>query len=131
MARDDRYHAHGKVYIAEVPNTEALLKNLSVNGLCIQTPGFMEVVPKTRFSLNILPEEESNLDEFNVEVESRWIKAKMQSSESGFAIVFPPGSSGKEALEQYLRFLATQGKTEKIETDPEQEEALDISSEDE
>ena len=127
MARDNRYHAKGKVYIAEVPNTEALLKNLSANGLCIQSPGFMEVVPKTHFSLSIVPEEGSNLGKFDINVESRWVKAKMKSSESGFAIVFPPGSSGKEALEQYLRFLAAGSGTKETDEKSVQEETLDIS----
>ena len=137
MARANRYQAKGRVYIAEITNTEALLKNFSSTGLCIQTPGFMELVPKTRFSLNIVPEDESNIDQFSVEVESRWVKAKMTSSESGFAIVFPPGSSGREILKQYLQFLASQsekktdGKTDgkgKIEQKKAKKATLDISN---
>jgi len=107
MARKTRYEANGKVFFAEVSNTEAVLKNLSNSGLCIETPGFLEVVPKGRFSLNIVPEEESNLNQFDLEVESRWVKAKMKTSESGFVIVVPPDTSVEALLEQYLQFLAT------------------------
>ena len=107
MARKTRYEAKGKVFFAEVSSTEAVLKNLSNSGLCIETPGFLEVVPKGRFSLNIVPEEESNLNQFDLEVESRWVKAKMKTSESGFVIVVPPDTSVEALLEQYLQFLAT------------------------
>jgi hypothetical protein len=104
--RDTRFTSDGKVYIAEFSNTEAVLKNLSTSGLCIQSDGFLEVLPKSRYSIDIVPEKESNLDKFNLEIESRWVRTKKQSSESGFVIVIPPGSSGKEFLEQYLNYLA-------------------------
>jgi hypothetical protein len=106
MPRDERFEAKGRVYIAEVLNTEALLKNLSSSGLCIASENFLEVVPKTRYSAEIVPEGDSNLERFKVELESRWVRTKRQSSESGFVIVIPPGAENKEVLEQYLAFLA-------------------------
>ena len=106
--RDTRFSTKGEVFISEVTNTEALLKNLSSSGLCIQSPTFMEVVPKSRYSVDIVPEKDSHIDKFSLEIESRWIKAKMKSSEVGFVIVVPPGTSGKSVLEQYLKFLASQ-----------------------
>jgi hypothetical protein len=108
--RDPRFSSGGKVHIAEVANTEAVLKNLSNSGLCIESNGFLEMIPKSRYSVDIIPEKESNIDKFNLEVESRWVRAKKQSSESGFVIVIPPGTSGKEVLAQYLAYLA--GKEE-------------------
>ena len=106
--RDSRYSTKGHVYISQVTNTEALLKNLSSSGLCIESPGFIEVMPKERFSVDIVPEKDANIDKFTLEVESRWVKAKMKLSESGFVIVVPPGVSGKDFLEQYLQYLASQ-----------------------
>jgi hypothetical protein len=108
MTRDHRFSAHGRVYIAEVLNTDALLKNLSSSGLCIESKEFMGIVPKTRYSIDIVPEEASKIDKFELEIESRWIKTKKDSSESGFVIVIPPGSQGKAVLEQYLAYLSTQ-----------------------
>jgi hypothetical protein len=110
--RDTRFSSEGRVYITEVSNTEAVLKNLSTSGLCLQSDGFLEVVPKSRYSIDIIPEKESNLDKFNLEIESRWVRAKKQSSESGFVIVVPPGTSGQELLEQYLNYLATKPEDE-------------------
>jgi hypothetical protein len=106
MQRDTRFETKGRVYIAEVRNTEALLKNLSSSGLCITSEDFLEVVPKTRYSAEIVPEGDSKVEKFNVELESRWVRAKKQRSESGFVIVIPPGTENREVLEQYLAFLA-------------------------
>jgi hypothetical protein len=108
--RDPRFLAKGHVHIAEVTNTEAVLKNLSNSGLCIESNGFLEIAPKSHYTVDIIPEKESNIDKFNLEVESRWVRTKKQSSESGFVIVIPPGTSGKEVFEQYLAYLA--GKPE-------------------
>jgi len=106
--RSQRFKTKGQVYISKVVNTEAVLKNLSTSGLCIQSPDFMEILPKTRYSVDIVPEKDSNIDKFSLEIESRWVKTKMKSSESGFVIVVPPGTSGETLLEQYLNFLASQ-----------------------
>lgn len=129
-ARDTRFSSNGQVFISQVTNTDALLKNLSASGLCIETSGFVDILPKSRYSIDIIPEEDSNLDKFSLEIESRWVKAKMKSSESGFVIVVPPGTSGKTLLEQYLNYLATQSGGEeptKTDDDPAPSEALDIS----
>ena len=88
--RNVRYQSKGQVYIAEVPNTDALLKNLSSSGLCIESSNLMDVLPKERYSIDIVPEKESNIDQFSLEIETRWVKTKMKSSESGFVIVIPP-----------------------------------------
>ncbi|MDR1307536.1 MAG: hypothetical protein LBK74_08185 [Treponema sp.] len=125
MARNSRFFTQGRVYMAEVLNTEALLKNLSSSGLCIESSEFMGIVPKTRYSIDIVPEEESKIGQFPLEIESRWVKAKKQSSESGFVIVIPPGTDGKVLLEQYLAYLSshtnpdTQGSPDKDGADKE------------
>ena len=110
--RDIRYSSKGHVFISQVTNTEALLKNLSTSGLCIENPGFIEVLPKERFTVDIIPEKDAKIDKFSLEVESRWVKAKMKQSESGFVIVVPPGISGKDLLGQYLHYLASQENNE-------------------
>jgi hypothetical protein len=107
MIRDPRFPTQGRVYVAEVLNTDALLKNLSSSGLCIESKEFMGVVPKTRYAVDIIPEEKSKIGQFKLEVESRWVKTKKQSSESGFIIVIPPGTDGKAVLEQYLAYLSS------------------------
>ena len=118
--RNTRFTSNGQVFISEVSNTDAMLKNVSASGLCMESKGFMDVVPNTRYSVDIIPEKDANLDKFSLEIESRWVKAKMKSSESGFVIIIPPGTSGKTLLEQYIGFLAT--RTEGKETTEDYEE---------
>jgi D-mannonate dehydratase len=120
--RGKRYQAKGQIYIAEIDNADTLLKNLSSSGLCIKKQGFMDVMPKTRYSVEITPEEESKIEKFDLEIESKWVKAKMKSSESGFVIVVPPGSSKKELLEQYLNYLKEQEDNAGLDEDEEDEE---------
>ena len=108
--RNTRYTSNGRVFISQVTNTDVLLKNLSASGLCVESPDLMEILPNTRFSVDIVPEKDSCIDKFSLEIESRWIKTKMRSSESGFIIVVPPGTSGKTLLEQYLKYLSDQAE---------------------
>ena len=129
--RDTRFNSNGQVFISQVTNTDALLKNLSTSGLCLESPGFMDVVPKSRYSIDIIPEKEANMEKFSLEIESRWVKQKMKSSESGFVIVVPPGTEGKTILEQYLDYLSDQPESEAAdnsEDDP-PPDSLDISAE--
>jgi hypothetical protein len=65
----------------------------------------MGIVPTTRYTADIVPEKESNLETFKLEIESRWVRAKKQHSESGFVIVLPPGSKEAEDLKNYLAYL--------------------------
>ncbi|MDR2072521.1 MAG: hypothetical protein LBP60_03705 [Spirochaetaceae bacterium] len=106
--RDLRYTSRGKVYIAEVSNAEILLKNMSTGGLCIESEDFLEISPKARYSVEIIPEEDSKVDSFTVDIESRWVKAKKRLCESGCVMIIPPGTPSQEVLERYLAYLAGQ-----------------------
>ena len=129
--RNTRFTSNGQVFISQVTNTDALLKNLSESGLCIESAEVMDVLPKTRYSVDIIPEKESHIDAFSLEIESRWVKAKMKTSESGFVIVVPPDTSVKAMLEQYLHYLSAQPNSEQEENQdgPQATDSLDISKE--
>jgi hypothetical protein len=108
--KDTRYEAGGQVYIAEVLDTKAVLKNLSASGLCLESSEFMDIIPHSKYTVNVLPEEESNVDPFTIDIESKWIRTKKDRSESGFVIIIPPGTSGSELLDEYLNFLSKHAK---------------------
>jgi hypothetical protein len=114
--RDKRLNTNGQVVIAQISNTEAVLKNLSSSGLCIESPVYIDILPNTRYSVDIVPEKDANIEKFSLEIESRWVKAKMNASESGFVIVVPPGSTGKTFFEKYLDFLAAQSEAGTAQT---------------
>jgi hypothetical protein len=110
VRKDPRYHSKGKIFFAEVPNTDAVIQNLSASGLCIKSAQFIDVVPNAKYQMDLVPEEESNLEKFTVDVESRWIRTRARRSESGFVIVIPPGKPGNVLLDKYLEYLALQSE---------------------
>jgi hypothetical protein len=110
MRKTPRYESGGQVYIAEVLDTKAVLKNLSSSGLCIESEEFMDIVPHAQYSVNIVPEEESDINPFTVTIESKWIRTRKDRSESGFVIVIPPGTSAEDLFNEYLNFLSEHAK---------------------
>ncbi|MDR2143566.1 MAG: hypothetical protein LBP29_04265 [Treponema sp.] len=110
MREKPRYESKGQVYIAEVLDTNAVLKNLSASGLCIESGEFMDIVPHSKYVIDIFPEKEANIKPFTLDIESKWIRTKKDYSESGFVIIIPPGTSGQELLNEYLKFLSKYSK---------------------
>jgi hypothetical protein len=106
--KDPRYPSKGQVFIAEVPNTEAVIQNLSTGGFCIKSSQFIDVVPNANYQIDVVPEEDANMGKFTINAVSKWIRTQTQRSESGFVIVIPPGNPGKELLDKYLEYLAQQ-----------------------
>ncbi|MDR1507828.1 MAG: hypothetical protein LBI67_12070 [Treponema sp.] len=120
---DPRYESSGRIYIAEVLDTEALLKNLSASGLCIESTEFLNITPNSRYAAKVFPEKESLLASFTVNIESKWIRTRKDRSESGFLIIVPPGISAPvpagspvdeasrgDLLKRYLDFLTKSSK---------------------
>jgi hypothetical protein len=108
--KNPRYESGGQIYIAEVLDARAVLKNLSACGLCIESKEFMDIVPHSKYTVDVLPEKESNIKPFSVDIESKWIRTKKDHSESGFVIVVSPGTSAEEFLNEYLNFLSKHAK---------------------
>jgi hypothetical protein len=110
MRRGPRYESGGQVYITEVLDTRAVLKNLSACGLCIESEEFMNITPLSKYTVDVLPEKEANIKPFSVDVESKWIRTRKDRSESGFVIVVSPETSAEELLNKYLYFLSKHAK---------------------
>jgi hypothetical protein len=108
--RDSRYTSKGQVYIAAVLDANAVLKNLSSSGLCIESKEFMNIAPHSKYTVDVFPEKEANIKPFTLDIESKWIRTKKDLSESGFVIIIPPGTSAKELLAEYLDFLSQHAK---------------------
>jgi hypothetical protein len=106
VRKDPRYPSGGQVSIAQVPNAGTIIKDVSASGLCIQSAQFLDIIPNSRYQADVIPEMDSNLDRFTINIESKWIRTKMQSSESGFVIVIPPGTPESLRLQEYLEYLA-------------------------
>jgi hypothetical protein len=90
---------------ARIEAIELRLKDLSLAGGRIQSREFLDIVPNGSYTIVIAPEAEAHLEEFEVEIVSRWMRIKRTGFETGFVIVVPPGST---AVERYIEFLKTQ-----------------------
>jgi hypothetical protein len=78
---------------------EAVLKNISVGGFCMESRTYAAITPGERYIMRILPESSFNLSPFELEVEGRWVQSTEKKFSSGFLIAMPPPN---RALEKYI-----------------------------
>ena len=102
--KEKRYPANAQVQMEE---SALLLKDVSLSGGCIQSDDFMEVIPNGNYTIMIIPEEESQLETFTVDIVSRWVRMKRTGSESGFIMIIPPGNM---IVEHYIEYLKSKSQ---------------------
>ena len=107
LRKSARFPAHARVRIPKVFDGEALLKDLSITGCGIESTVYLDVKPGIRYSMEIIPEKSSDVDKFNLEVESRWVRAQDYSCEIGFSIVASPKGKHFQRYVDYLSFRST------------------------
>jgi hypothetical protein len=108
--RDElRFLSNALVYLADKSDkeTEASLHDLSQSGLRIKSDGFIDIEPNSPYVIAIIPEEETNLEEFKLEIEARWVKLNKHKMESGFSVIVP---FDQKEFKEYLNYLALKGK---------------------
>ena len=97
--KEKRYLAAAQV---QMEQSVLLLKDVSLNGGCIRSGEFLELIPNNTYTITIFPEEESRIDAFEVDIISRWIRMNRSGLEAGFIIVLLPGSKVADYIE-YLK----------------------------
>jgi hypothetical protein len=105
MRKEIRFFANALVYVAGDSSEDggAKLKDVSINGLSIQSKQFLDIAPNSPYLVIVVPEKEADIEKFKLEIESRWIRMNGDSVDSGFSIAVP--FKGKE-LERYLEYLS-------------------------
>ena len=118
MRNELRFLSNALVYVVdeEKNETKASLRDLSQSGLSIQSDTYIDIEPNSSYVIAIIPEKETNLEKFQVEIETRWIKLNKSKMESGFSVMLP---FNKTEFEDYLEFLAMRGK---VQTFPDEKE---------
>jgi hypothetical protein len=86
---------------------EALLKNLSVTGCCIEYTEFVDIKPGTAYTIEIFPEKAAKINGFNLTVESRWIRAESYACELGFLVTASPKGKLFQRYVDYLSWRST------------------------
>ena len=100
------YSRHSTLAYARIHglfNGEALLKDLSITGLCIEHTALIDIKPQTDYTIEIIPEKASQIESFELVVSSRWIKTSPYACEIGFAIVSSP--KGK-LFQRYVDYIS-------------------------
>ena len=92
-----------KVRIGKAAGEEAFLKNISVTGCIVEFPTYVNIIPNTCYTLEIMPESASNIAAFDLSVESNWVRQENYSCEIGFSIIESP--KGKQ-FQHYVDFLS-------------------------
>ena len=111
MRTELRFISNALVYMVDddQTRTEASLRDLSQHGLSIKSEGFIDIVPNSSYVIAIVPEKETNLEKFRLEIETRWIKLNRSSTESGFSVIVP---FNEKEFGDYLNYLSEKNKTD-------------------
>ena len=101
--------ANALVYVVDKSNneTEASLRDMSEHGLSIKSEDYIDIVPNSPYVIAIIPEKETNIERFQMEIESRWVKVNKSKMESGFSVIVP---FNKTEFKDYLEYLAKKGR---------------------
>ena len=101
--KNTRYPTLARALIHEVFDGEALLKDLSITGCCVEYTMLVDIKENTRYRVQIIPDSAAKIDPFDLQVESRWLRVGGYSCEIGFSIIVSP--KGKD-FQHYVDYLA-------------------------
>jgi hypothetical protein len=105
--KNQRYRTLAQARIPGVLEGESLLKDLSITGCCVECTAFIDIKPNIRYQLEIEPEGVANIGNFQLVVESKWIRSGDYSSEIGFNIVASPKGKLFQRYVDYLEYRAS------------------------
>ena len=118
MRNDLRFLSKAVVYLVDESEKEeknraenevqVSLRDLSVSGLSIKSDNYIDIEPNSKYVVAIIPEKETNIEKFQLEIESRWIKLNKAQMESGFSVIVP---FDQEGFREYLEYLEKKGKS--------------------
>ena len=109
MRNEERFKSGALVYVVDKSEneTKASLRDVSRHGLSIKSEGFIDIEPNSPYVIAVIPEEETNLEKFKLEIKSRWVKLNKLKMESGFSVLVPFNS---DDFGKYLEYLAQKGE---------------------
>ena len=109
MRNELRFLSNALVYVADESRnkTKANLRDLSQSGLSIKSDTYIDIEPNSSYVIAIIPEKETNIENFKLEIESRWIKLKKSKMDSGFSVIVP---FDQDEFNDYLEYLAQKNK---------------------
>ena len=86
---------------------EALLKDISITGCRVECSMHVDIHENSEFSITIHPEDNADINSFDLLVECKWIHSGSYSCDIGFDIKKSPG---KRDFERYVDYLSWRNK---------------------
>ena len=111
MRNELRFVSNALVYVVDESRqeAEAELRDLSSHGLSIKCDDYISIEPNSSYVIAIVPEKETNIDKFMLEIKSRWVKVNKSRMESGFSVLVP---FDEKEFKDYLEYLADKGNVD-------------------
>jgi hypothetical protein len=110
--RNDRYRTLARVRIPGILEGENLLKDLSITGCCVECTAYSDIKPNAQYQMEIIPESAARIENFLLEVETKWIRSGGYSGEVGFNITASPKGKLFQRYVDYLSWRSANGKAE-------------------
>lgn len=104
--KNSRFSSQARVRIPEVFKGEAVLKDISITGCGIESAKQIDIEPGARLSMEVICEPVSRIDNFDLQVESKWVRKDASYCQVGFAIIASPTGKQFQNYVDYLSFRA-------------------------
>jgi hypothetical protein len=104
-----RYQTLARARIEGAVEEEILLKDISITGCCVECTMYIDIKPNTQYKVDIFPETASNIGDFELLVESKWIRTGDYSCEIGFAVLESPKGRSFQRYVDYLSWRSAMG----------------------
>ena len=111
MRENTRFQTFAAVKIKGRKEQEFPLKDLSITGCRIECPAELVIMPDKHYTFHVIPEAAAEIDSFDIDVESKWVRIRGQSCESGFSILKSPKGKQFQRYVDYLSWRYSQGKS--------------------
>jgi hypothetical protein len=105
--KNKRFTTDARARISGAFEGEALLKDISVTGCCIECTSHAEIEPDAPYVIEIIPESASDIGRFEITVKSRWMRAEGYSYEIGFFVIASPKGRLFQRYVDYLDYRHT------------------------
>jgi hypothetical protein len=90
--RSVRYRSRALARIPDAFEDQAIVKDISTTGCCIEYERHVSIKPHHMYILHIFPESNAQTEKFELLVESRWSLFRGNACEIGFSIISSPSS---------------------------------------
>ena len=101
-----RYSSHAHARMPGIFEGDAILKNFSITGCCIEATTRINITLHEIYVIDIIPEKASKVKKFSVSAEARWLRMVDYSCSAGFYIAASPKGKFFQYFVDYISYLS-------------------------